>query len=71
MDLSNVPLEVLELILCHLTDPVSQRRLAQVRSNIRHKVLHRAVSNKSPHLGFSKLQKKRVNGVVENGSFSH
>ena len=30
MDLSNVPLEVLELILSHLTDPVSQRRLAQV-----------------------------------------
>ena len=32
MDLSNVPLEVLELILSHLTDPVSQRRLAQVRT---------------------------------------
>ena len=32
MDLSSVPLEVLELILSHLTDPVSQRRLAQVRT---------------------------------------
>ena len=32
MDLANVPLELLELILSHLTDPVSQRRLAQVRT---------------------------------------
>ena len=38
MDLSNVPLEVLELILSHLTDPVSQRRLAQVRTITRSKV---------------------------------
>jgi len=30
IDLSNVPLEVLEAILSFLTDPVSQRRLAQV-----------------------------------------
>ena len=30
LDLSAIPLEVLELILSQLTDPVSQRRLAQV-----------------------------------------
>ena len=28
LDLSNIPLEVLELILARLTDPISQRRLA-------------------------------------------
>ena len=33
LDLSNIPLEVLELILAQLTDPISQRRLAQVRSD--------------------------------------
>ena len=32
LDLSNIPLEVLELILAQLTDPISQRRLAQVRN---------------------------------------
>ena len=32
LDLSNIPLEVLELILAQLTDPISQRRLAQVWS---------------------------------------
>ena len=32
LDLSNIPLEVLELILAQLTDPISQRRLAQVKS---------------------------------------
>ena len=32
LDLSNIPLEVLELILAQLTDPISQRRLAQVSS---------------------------------------
>merc|ERR1719468_119422 len=30
LDLSNIPLEVLELILAQLTDPISQRRLGQV-----------------------------------------
>ena len=34
LDLSNIPLEVLELILAQLTDPISQRRLAQVRGLI-------------------------------------
>ena len=34
LDLSSVPLEVLELILSFLTDPISQRRLAQVVSRI-------------------------------------
>ena len=34
LDLSCVPLEVLELILSFLTDPISQRRLAQVVSRI-------------------------------------
>ena len=34
LDLSRVPVEVLELILSKLTDPVSQRRLAQVTWNI-------------------------------------
>ena len=35
LDLSNIPLEVLELILAQLTDPISQRRLAQVRNDQR------------------------------------
>ena len=30
MDLSNIPIVILENILSHLTDPVSQRRLEQV-----------------------------------------
>ena len=30
MDLSNIPIVILESILSHLTDPVSQRRLEQV-----------------------------------------
>ena len=30
LDLSNIPLEILELILSHLTDPISQRRLELV-----------------------------------------
>ena len=34
LDLSNIPLEVLELILAQLTDPISQRRLGQVRGMI-------------------------------------
>ena len=34
LDLSRVPVEVLELILSKLTDPVSQHRLAQVTWNI-------------------------------------
>ena len=34
LDLSNIPLEVLELILAQLTDPISQRRLVQVRGMI-------------------------------------
>ena len=34
LDLSRIPVEVLELILSKLTDPVSQRRLAQVTWNI-------------------------------------
>ena len=33
LDLSNIPLEV--LILAQLTDPISQRRLAQVRNDQR------------------------------------
>ena len=32
LDLSNIPLEILELILSHLTDPISQRRLELVTS---------------------------------------
>ena len=32
LDLSKIPLEILELILSHLTDPVSQRRLELVKS---------------------------------------
>ena len=32
MDLSNIPIVILENILSHLTDPVSQRRLEQVWS---------------------------------------
>ena len=32
LDLSKIPLEILESILSHLTDPVSQRRLELVKS---------------------------------------
>jgi len=39
LDLSNIPLEILELILSHLTDPISQRRLELVCKQWRQTVI--------------------------------
>ena len=57
MDLANVPLEVLEMILSHLTDPVSQRRLAQVTTTGSHKHFQLAFTTTVSSLDVSLLLK--------------
>ena len=48
LDLSKIPLELLELILSHLTDPVSQRRLELVKSSSGRLRKNLTLSSKTP-----------------------